>query len=263
MNDIDIQFRAILTKFEKRVYLHALRVLGNKQDAEEATQDVFMKIYQGLKDFRGESELSTWIFRLVANDCISRRRGRRWHFVSLDDSVATPLKVEQEPEQEHEITENEPGAFVKKCISLLPAREATAVMLAYYEDKSYGEIAHIMGVSQGTVAVFLHRGRVHLHQLLGRYIRTGQINIGMPGVSVDAEEKMKAHPNAINDAYRETISHLPSREAEAIELSTIEGKSYRDIAAIMGVTVGTAGALLHRGRKHIRKLIGSHVKKEN
>lgn len=72
----DVNFQNIIDTFAERVFNHAYRMLGRREDAEEATQDVFLKVHKGLEGFRGESQLSTWIWRITTNVCLTRRSKR-------------------------------------------------------------------------------------------------------------------------------------------------------------------------------------------
>ena len=79
------EFRQILDTYQNRVYNQAYRMLGNAEDAEETTQDIFLKIYRSLDEFRGESMVSTWIYKITSNECISRLRKKQLDIASFDE----------------------------------------------------------------------------------------------------------------------------------------------------------------------------------
>ena len=81
------KFTSILADYQDRVYNQAFRMLGNHEDAEEATQDIFLNIYRSLEDFRGESKMSTWIYRITSNECISRLRKKQLDITSLEEFI--------------------------------------------------------------------------------------------------------------------------------------------------------------------------------
>ena len=150
------------------VYNHAHRMVGSREDAEEATQDVFRKVHAGLAGFRGEAKLSTWIWRITANVCLTRLAGRRRDTVPLDGE---PPAHDRSPDPERELIEHEEREHLAKLISGLDPREASAINLFYYEGMRYGEIAEILGVPDGTVATLLHRGREKLRILFLKGVR--------------------------------------------------------------------------------------------
>ena len=85
INNVETDFRQILETYRDKVYNQAYRMLGNREEAEEATQDIFLRIHRSLGDFRGESKLSSWIYRITANACISRLRKKQLKTSSLDE----------------------------------------------------------------------------------------------------------------------------------------------------------------------------------
>ena len=162
------EFYTIVRKYEKTVYRQALRILGNKQDAEEVTQDVFLRIHENIEDFRQESQYETWIFRITTNTAISRRRKRKLDFVSLEEAGMDRQIRDSNRNQEEQAMDRELSKNLWRGIFRLPMSEATAISLCYFEEKSYHEIAEIMGIPQGTVGILLHRGRQHLRTKLAR-----------------------------------------------------------------------------------------------
>jgi RNA polymerase sigma-70 factor (ECF subfamily) len=150
------------------VFNLALKMLGNRNDAEEAVQDVFMRVYSSLKDFRGDSSLSTWIWRITANVCLTRRKKRDPAGVSLDDSGIDPPdgRVEDSSRQEKSVYASERRKILDACIALLPPNESAVVTLFYFEELSYEEISDILRLPVGTVSTALHRGRQRLAEML-------------------------------------------------------------------------------------------------
>ena len=168
MNYADYKFRAILKQYKKPVYRQALRILGDVQDAEELTQDVFLNVYYGLELLREEERIDAWIYRITANACLSRRRKAAERYVSLEEAELDGqiMAPNPGPNPEEEYLQQEERIQLLRHVSVLPRKEAIAITLCHYEDKSYNEISSIMQVPPGTVAALLYRGRLHLHALL-------------------------------------------------------------------------------------------------
>jgi RNA polymerase sigma-70 factor (ECF subfamily) len=155
------------------VYNVCLRMLGNRQDAEDVTQEVFFEAYKSLKRFRFESKLSTWLYRIAVNRSLNHQRKRkleRWlsfDFDSLDrsdkDSDA-PGMPENGPDGAMEKKDTE--RIVRAAINSLPDQQRLALLLHRYEGLSYEEIAKVMGVTVASVESRLHRAKQALAKKL-------------------------------------------------------------------------------------------------
>ena len=162
------RYTEIIDLYSEHVYNLAVRMLGNKQDAEEATQDVFVRVFKSIERFRGDSSLSTWIWRIASNVCISRLKKRKIDTVSFDESAVDPAVGQESScsKQEHRLYHHELSDIIERCISMLPPNESAAITLLYIEELSYEEIADILKLPMGTLSTILHRGRKRLGELL-------------------------------------------------------------------------------------------------
>lgn len=162
------EFDNIVDTFAGNIFNHAFRMLGSREDAEEATQDVFIKIHRGLNGFRGEAKVSTWIWKITANVCISylNKRKRNNVYVPLEDekTIVVDSADMQSPEEHFIYDENRTGIIA--LISKLDPVVASVITLFYIDEKSYKEISNILELPMGTVATHLHRGRENLKQLM-------------------------------------------------------------------------------------------------
>ncbi len=161
------RFRQILAEYQNRVYNQAFRMLGSHEDAEEAAQDVFLRIHRGMNEFRGDSKLSTWIYSITSNVCISRLRKKEHPTSSLDkefesgDTLADIIP--DECESPEDIFENEQmRKMIRAQVRALPPKWAMAISLYHFDDLSYEEIAEAMKIPKATVATYIMRGRQQL-----------------------------------------------------------------------------------------------------
>ena len=165
-------FETILTEYQDRVYNQAYRMLGNREDAEEATQDIFLNIYKSLDDFRGESKVSTWIYRITSNVCISRLRKKQLETNSFEEPLGEDGATlgdfihDDGPDQQTLMESEETAEIVRAQVQKLPPDWAMAISLCHFDDLSYDEIAKIMDIPKATVATYIHRGRKQLAQQL-------------------------------------------------------------------------------------------------
>lgn len=168
-------FKDIVNLYSERVFNLALRMLGNREEAEEATQDVFMRVLRSIDKFRGDSGLGTWIWRIATNVCLTRRKKKNILAVSLDAIDVDPPdgKIERNSRQERSLFARERTDIIQHYISLLPPGESAVITLFYLEELSYEEISDILKMPVGTVSTSLHRGR----QKLGEMLRKDENNL--------------------------------------------------------------------------------------
>jgi RNA polymerase sigma-70 factor, ECF subfamily len=160
-----VDFGSLLLQYQNRVYQQAYRMLGTRQEAEEATQDIFLKIHGGLSEFRGESKLSSWVYRITANVCISRLRKKQLNTIEFEEiheggSPTYTLAGEDNPETR--MRAKEMGDIVREELRTLPPQWAQAISLHYFGGESYEEIATILEIPRATVATYISRGKQQL-----------------------------------------------------------------------------------------------------
>lgn len=162
-------FTLLVDRYKSRVYWLVKRMVG-PGEAEDLTQEVFIRVYKALPRFRAESSFSTWIYKIARNLSLSelRKRGNRGEHLSWEE--------EGEEKVHHLLPENPDGGLerrierlhisraVRSLIEKLPERQKTALTLHYLHQVRYEEIAEIMGVPMGTVKTWLHRGRLRLRE---------------------------------------------------------------------------------------------------
>lgn len=149
----------LLDRYGDGVFSTVMRVVGSREEAEEVTQDVFMKVFDKIGGYRGESALSTWIYRIAYNQAISSiRRLRRNRTVACDDILSRYPGAEEDAGNEQELLE-----ALEKSLERLPADESLLVTMFYHQDKSIAELAEITSLSEANVKVKLHRIRKKLY----------------------------------------------------------------------------------------------------
>lgn len=156
-------FSNIVEKYQDIVFSIALKVLKNREDAEEMAQESFIKAYKSLHTFKGTAKFSTWLYRIVYNTCISEVRKKKQYFVSTDD-----VQIEDETEelQLDGIPEENRAKCVKAALEKLPEDEYTLILLYYFEDQSVEEISKVTRLSESNVKVKLFRARKRLYTII-------------------------------------------------------------------------------------------------
>lgn len=155
-------FQTLFEAYKDRVYSIALHFSGNEASAKDITQQVFLKLFTRIEQFRHEAEFTTWLYRLVANVCIDEQR-KAQRFLPFGEAFAardTTTKISQEDR----CLRHEMEASVKTAVAHLKPKLRMAILLKYFEELSYDEMAEVLGCSKGTVASRLNRG----HKILAR-----------------------------------------------------------------------------------------------
>jgi RNA polymerase sigma-70 factor (ECF subfamily) len=158
-------FQSLFEAYKDKVFSIAVYSSGGDRAlAEDVTQQIFLKLFTAIRQFRGDSEFTTWLYRLVVNACLDERRRRR-RLLPWDTMVGMSNPSEKKP-QERQYARLEVAEAVRVAIADLKPKFRLPILLKYIEGLSYEEIAEVMGCSKGTVASRLNRGHSQLAKRL-------------------------------------------------------------------------------------------------
>jgi RNA polymerase sigma-70 factor (ECF subfamily) len=178
MKSDELEFQQIFNEYQPRILKYLTR-LTSRFEAEDLSQEVFIKVESGLKNFRGESKLSTWIYRIASNTAIDRMRNQ-----SYKNSInkSTPPENEQKDDldiedrdmftgnkvelTDQQFVREEMNSCIRNYIENLPEDYKTVVILSEFEGRKNKEIAEILNLSLDTVKIRLHRARAQLRKIL-------------------------------------------------------------------------------------------------
>ena len=153
-------------EYAPAIFRFCRRAMPTREDAEDATMEIFMKLREKLVQFDPNRSFSAWLYKVAANHCwdLLRRRKAR-HDKDMEDVDELPLEA-PEPNQLERLIEERSGEEVRKALNTLGARARMALVMRYYSDMSYDEIADALGVRRPFVGVVLLRARHELRQAL-------------------------------------------------------------------------------------------------
>lgn len=155
-------FRALFEAYQDRAYAIAYHFCGDPSGARDITQQVFLKLFSSIGQFRFNAEFSTWLYRLVANVCLDEHR-RRKRFLPWGEMN----EMKDERSFEDHLNRREMASQVRAAVLELKPKLRMVVLLKYFEGLSYEEMADVLGCSPGTVASRLNRGHKALARKLG------------------------------------------------------------------------------------------------
>jgi RNA polymerase sigma-70 factor (ECF subfamily) len=160
-------FRLLFEVYKDRVFSIARYSLGDEAAADDVTQQIFVKLITRIGQFRGESEFTTWLYRLVINTCLDERRKRRRFLPVSEFETAQPMSNTNQRSPEMRYARREVADSVRQAIGGLKPKMRLPILLKYIEGLSYEEIAEVLGCSKGTVASRLNRAHKALAGKLG------------------------------------------------------------------------------------------------
>lgn len=159
-------FATLVDRYKNIVFSLSLKMLQNREEAEEAAQDTFIKVYKSLNRFKGDSKFSTWIYKITYNNCLDRLKlqKRKRTVVSIND--VTELEVKSLMNVLDAIEENERKQMIRDCLNLLPPEDSFLLTLYYFNENSLKDISLIMGINENNAKIKLFRSRKKLAGIL-------------------------------------------------------------------------------------------------
>jgi len=179
-------FTALVERYQQRIYYGARKMVAGDHDlADEIAQDTFVKAYEALGGFRGESQLHTWLYRIMMNGVIQRSRKNKGRQTVGLEEVAEVLEEGTDPSERLERSETK--RLIEKAIEILPPKQQRVFIMRFYEEMPYEEIAQIVGTSVGG----LKANYFHAVRKIGEYLQdSGKIYLMENDI-----------PNSSNEAF--------------------------------------------------------------
>jgi len=164
-------FATLIRRYQARILSHVARMVGNREDALDLTQEIFLKVFGALDRYNPDFKFSTWLFRIAGNAAIDQLRKKRPRTVPLeirdaDGVVSTSEYKSAEPDPFSRLRNVERGDAIDRAIEALPAEFRELIALRHFGGLSYEEIAKVKGMPLGTVKNKLFRARAVLKERL-------------------------------------------------------------------------------------------------
>ena len=161
------RFEALAAQHERMVYLLCLRMMGNREDAQDCAQDTLLHAYRAFERFRGEANAKTWLYRIAYNTCVDALRRRRGE-ASLDALREEGFEVQETrlPQPEEAVMRRDLRAQIEAGLALLPPDQRAVIILRDFQQMPYEEIASVLEINEGTVKSRLNRAREKIKKYL-------------------------------------------------------------------------------------------------
>ena len=161
----------LVDSYKDMAYTIALKIVKNNEDAEEVAQDSFIKAYQRLSSFKGNSKFSTWLYTIVYRTAISKIRKKNLETTDIDEFVIENHAVDFSFSQLDSLKAEEQKKYVKAAISTLPELDALLITLFYLNENTFDEINEITGLTKTNIKVRLFRARKKLYKSLQKELK--------------------------------------------------------------------------------------------
>ena len=165
-------FAQLVAQYKDLVFTLAIRMLKHREEAEEVAQDVFVKVFKSLNNFKGDSKLSTWIYRVTYNCCLDQLKKTKKFLKDVPIDEHNYNKIDAIDNALDGLIKEEKQQIIRNCVNKLPEDSSALVTLFYFDELSLDEISHITGIEANTVKVKLFRARKKLAKIMEHYMVT-------------------------------------------------------------------------------------------
>jgi RNA polymerase sigma-70 factor (ECF subfamily) len=167
-------FEALVRRYRKRIFALALHITGSASEADDTTQEVFLKAYRALAQFEGRSEFFTWVYRMTVNRSLNARRNQQRRGEQpmstdeggIDPRVERAIEIDAAGDPRRAAELRQTYARLLRALDGLPGEMRTTVILVSMQGMSHGEVAVVQNVSEGTIAWRMHEARRRLHEAM-------------------------------------------------------------------------------------------------
>ena len=167
-------FQTLVATYQRMVVNTCLGIVHNREDAEDLAQDVFLEIFRTAENFRGESKISTWLYRIATNRSLNhiRNKKRKGFFRSLEETFTggrnrtSEITENRSDQPDRNITDQQRSDMLHQAIDRLPEKQRIAFTLNKYEELPYQQIAEVMEISLASVESLIHRAKKNLQEQL-------------------------------------------------------------------------------------------------
>tara|TARA_B100000949_G_scaffold197805_1_gene184045 strand:- start:12974 stop:13552 length:579 start_codon:yes stop_codon:yes gene_type:complete len=163
-------FSDLVDSYKDMVFTLSVRMLGNREEAEEVSQDVFIKVFKSLQNFKGDSKLSTWVYRIAYNTCLDRIRKIKKKRIHTDLEHIDQIAYADLDTAFQKMLETERSGLINQCLSKLSAEDAGVLTLFYLEEKNLQEMEKATSLPVNTLKVRLYRARKRLASIMEKSV---------------------------------------------------------------------------------------------
>ncbi|MBB4800727.1 RNA polymerase sigma-70 factor (ECF subfamily) [Flavobacterium nitrogenifigens] len=163
-------FAVLVDRYKDMIFTLSLKMVKNREEAEEAAQDTFIKVFNSLNKFKGDSKFSTWIYKISYNNCLDRLKKNKKEDLNISIDEFSSHLVKTMDNALSALEDKERKQAIQNCLNLLPREDNFLLTLFYFEDQNLEEIGKIMNLNSNNVKVKLFRSRQKLAVILKKQL---------------------------------------------------------------------------------------------
>jgi RNA polymerase sigma factor (sigma-70 family) len=169
-------FAVLVDRYKNMVFTLCLKMLQSHEEAEEAAQDTFLKVYKSLEKFKSESKFSTWLYKVTYNTCLDSLKSKKRNLLQTSVDDFEEKDVISFTNVLDAIESRERKQMIQKCLDQLPAEDRFLLTLYYFQENSLKEISKIMGINENNLKIRLYRSRIKIAGILKTKLEPQLIN---------------------------------------------------------------------------------------
>ncbi len=159
-------YKYLVEKHKNMIFTIVLRIVKNREEAEEIAQDAFIKAFQSINSFKGQSKFSTWLYKIAYNLSVSHTRKKKYEIINLDENLLSDNIIFETYNEFSKIEETERNKILNDALNLLNSEDALIISLYYIEAYSVQEIEEITSLTKSNIKIKLYRARKQLFSIL-------------------------------------------------------------------------------------------------
>ncbi|MTH15325.1 sigma-70 family RNA polymerase sigma factor [Flavobacterium sp. LC2016-01] len=163
-------FAVLVDRYKDMIFTLSIKMVKNREEAEEAAQDTFIKVFNSLSKFKGDSKFSTWIYKISYNNCLDRLKKNKKEDLNISIDEFSSHLVKTMDNALSALEDKERKQAIQNCLNLLPREDNFLLTLFYFEDQNLEEIGKIMNINANNVKVKLFRSRQKLATILKKQL---------------------------------------------------------------------------------------------
>lgn len=169
-------FAILVDRYKNMVFTLSVKMLQSREEAEEAAQDTFLKVYKSIEKFKSESKFSTWLYKVTYNTCLDRLKSKKRSLLQTSVDDFEEKDVISFTNVLDAIESRERKQMIQKCLDQLPAEDRFLLTLYYFQENSLKEISKIMGINENNLKIRLYRSRIKIAGILKTKLEPQLIN---------------------------------------------------------------------------------------
>lgn len=259
-------FQSLVERYQRRVFGMALGMLKDREEAEDAAQEVFLRVHRHLEHFKGDAAFSTWVFRITSNVCIDALRRKRtggdpveYDEGAADESVERGVLARPFARPDEQLLASELRAQHDAAVAQVPEKHREIYELREGEELSYEELSERLKIPKGTVMSRLFHARDKVEKLFRPYVEAGKPAAAPSPAGPHPSDAQAFVQESLQLALGEALTRLPPKHREVLLLRELGQLTYPELAEALELPEGLVAGRVFEARRTFQQLLSKYV----